>query len=52
MKKINLDRTIQIIANVGVIAGIVFLGMEINQNNEAMAVQARLEQENALKEAF
>jgi hypothetical protein len=35
MKKIDLGQAIQI-ANVGVIAGIVFLGVEIHQNNEAM----------------
>ena len=45
MKKINRDRTIQVLANVGVIAGIVFLGLEMQQNNEALDIQARLERE-------
>lgn len=45
MKKINRDRTIQVLANVGVIAGIIFLGLEIQQNNEALSFQARLERE-------
>ena len=45
MKKIDRDRTIQILANVGVIAGIVFLGLEMQQNNEALDIQARLERE-------
>jgi len=46
VKKIDRDRTIQILTNVGVIAGIVFLGLEMHQNNEAMDFQARLERES------
>ena len=34
MKKIDLGQSIQIIANIGVIAGIVFLGLEIRQMNQ------------------
>ncbi len=34
MNKINLGQTITILANLGVIAGIVFLGLELRQNNE------------------
>lgn len=34
MKKIDLGQAIGILANVGVIAGIVSLGMELRQNNE------------------
>ena len=41
MKKIDLGQAIQIIANVGVIAGIVFLAIELRQNNEYMAANAR-----------
>ena len=41
MKKIDLSQFIQIIANVGVIAGIIFLGVEINQNSEMMTAQTR-----------
>ncbi len=33
MKKLDLGQTITILANVGVIAGIVFLGYELRQNN-------------------
>jgi len=33
MKKIDLGQTITILANVGVIAGIVFLGIEVQQNS-------------------
>ncbi len=32
MKKIDLGQTISILANFGVIAGIVFLGLEIRQS--------------------
>jgi hypothetical protein len=38
MKKIDLGQAIQV-ANVGVIVGIVFLGVEIHQNNEVMGQQ-------------
>ncbi len=41
MKKIDLGQTITILANVGVIAGIIFLGVELRQNNELMAAEAR-----------
>ncbi len=41
MKKIDLGQTITILANVGVVAGIVFLAVELRQNNEFMAADAR-----------
>jgi len=41
MKKIDLGQAITILANVGVIAGIAFLGIELRQNNELMASQQR-----------
>ena len=40
MKKLSLGQTITILANVGVIAGIVFLGVELRQNSEAAELQA------------
>jgi hypothetical protein len=40
MKKIDLGQTISILANIGVIAGIVFLGYEIRQNTAAFQMQA------------
>lgn len=46
MKKIDLGQTISIIANVGVITGIVFLAVEIQQNSEALGVQARQNRQN------
>jgi len=39
MKKIDLAQTVTILANLGVIAGIVFLGIEIRQNSALMRVQ-------------
>ena len=41
MKKIDLSQLITILANVGVIAGILFLGLELRQNNELMEIQWR-----------
>ena len=41
MKKIDLGQSIGILANLGVIAGIVFLGLELRQNNSLLAAQAR-----------
>ena len=40
MKKIDIGQTITILANVGVIAGIVFLAFELRQNNSLLAAQA------------
>ena len=41
MTRINLGQTIQTLANLGVIAGILFLGIEVQQNNELLGAQAR-----------
>ena len=41
MKKIDLNQTISILANVGVIVGIVFLAFEINQNSKQLQAQAQ-----------
>jgi hypothetical protein len=46
MKKIDLGQTIQMLANIGVIAGIAFLAVEISQNTgmlEAQMEQGRAE---------
>ncbi len=40
MKKIDPGQTITILANIGVIAGIVFLGVELRQTQRAMQAQA------------
>ena len=41
MKKLDLGQTVTILANVGIIAGIVFLGIELQQNNALLGAQAR-----------
>jgi hypothetical protein len=41
MKRIEFGQLITILANVGVIAGIVFLAIELRQNNEYMAANAK-----------
>ena len=38
--KLSSDQVVQIIANVGVIAGIIFLGVEIRQNTQSLNVGA------------
>ena len=40
MKKIDLGQAITILANVGVITGIVFLAFELRQNNELLEAQS------------
>ena len=44
MKKIDLGQTITILANVGVIAGIIFLAIEIQQNTETLETEMRFNQ--------
>lgn len=41
MKKIELGPTVQVLANLGVIVGIAVLAIELKQNNELLASQAR-----------
>ena len=52
MKKLDLSKMIGILANVGVIAGIVFLGIELQQNNELLETEARFEQAGRGIEAY
>jgi hypothetical protein len=40
MKKIDLSQTISIFANLGVIAGLIFLGYEVRQNTAQMRAEA------------
>jgi hypothetical protein len=39
MKKIDLGQMITILANIGVIAGIIFLAIELNQNTRQLALE-------------
>ncbi len=41
MKKLDLGPTIQILANVGVLAGIILLAVELRQNNNLLGVELR-----------
>ena len=40
-KKFNLGQIVDILANIGVLLGIVFLGLELQQNNELLSAEAR-----------
>jgi hypothetical protein len=40
MKKFDLGQTVQVLANVGVIAGIIFLAFELRQNTTASRLEA------------
>jgi len=51
MKKIDLGQTISIFANVGVIAGIVFLAFEIRQNTVATQMQTAQSYTNEMNAA-
>ena len=51
MKKIDLGQTITILANMGVIAGIVFLGIEIRQNQQSLDEANAINRALALREA-
>jgi hypothetical protein len=48
MKKIDLGQVITILANIGVIAGIVFLGIEISQNTRSLQAEAYRELTNTV----
>lgn len=50
MKKIDLGQTIGILANLGVVAGIVFLAIEIQQNSELMVAASRGAQNQRIQE--
>ena len=39
MKKIDVSQTLGILANIGVIAGIIFLAVELQQNNELLEAE-------------
>jgi len=52
MKKLYLGQTVGILANLGVITGIVFLGIELRQNNELQQAQARVARADSRQSAF
>ena len=40
MKKVDIGKLIQVVANLGVIAGIIFLAVELQQNNQLLRAEA------------
>jgi hypothetical protein len=50
MKKIDIGQTIGILANLGVVAGIIFLAIEVGQNNELMSAAVRNSQNQRILE--
>lgn len=50
MKKIEIGQMVSVLANVGVIAGIIFLALELGQNNELMEAAARQAQNDRIQE--
>lgn len=41
MRELNLGQVINTLANIGVIAGIIFLAVELNQNNRLLELEAK-----------
>jgi hypothetical protein len=52
MTKFDLSQTITVLANLGVIAGIVFLAIELRQNNEFLAAQERFNRVTLVAQQF
>ena len=52
MKKIELGKTIETLANVGVIVGIIFLVVELRQGNELMEAEARFNRLTSARDAW
>jgi hypothetical protein len=52
MKSFDLGQFVQTLANVGVIAGIVFLAYELRQNNELMEAEARFNRLTVSADAY
>ena len=52
MKKLDLGQSIGILANVGVIAGMLFLAVELRQNNELMTDEAERSRAESMRESW
>jgi hypothetical protein len=52
MKKIEITQVVTLIANIGVIGGILLLAYELRQNNDLMEAEARLSRTNMAVEAW
>ncbi len=51
MKKLDIGQTVGVLANIGVIAGIIFLAVELQQNNQLLAAQTRTTRMEVRKES-
>jgi len=52
LKKIDIAQFVGVLANIGVIAGIVFLGIELRQNNDLLRAEARASRVTMSQGAF
>ena len=52
MKKLDLGQSVTVLANLGVIAGILLLVLEIRQNNDLMAEEAQRARAESIREAY
>ena len=52
MKKLDLGQSVGLLANLGVIAGIVFLGIELRQNNEMLDLQVRMNRQAVQRQSL
>ena len=52
MKKIDLGQAITILANLGVIGGILLLAYELRQNNELIAAEGRFNRLTIVNQAW
>ena len=52
MKKLDIGQTLTILANVGVIAGILFLAVELRQNNDLMTDEAERARAESRRESW
>jgi hypothetical protein len=50
MKKVDVGRAVGILANLGVVAGIIFLAIEVGQNNELMRAASRDSQNERIQD--
>ncbi len=52
MKKIEVSQIVAILANIGVLAGIFFLAIELQQNNQLMEGEARRARASSVQESW
>ena len=52
MKKIDIGPVVELLANIGVLAGIFFLAIELRQNNQLMEDEARRARASSVQETW